>query len=609
MSPRWVVAGASAALLAAALVPAARAATTASFTPPPPARVTASTAAGGGPGFSARLMHFEVSVGPSRDTDCAIIGELFTPTAASAGNPVPAILTTNGFGGSYADQVTMARYFAPRGYVVLTYSGLGFGGSGCSIELDDPDWDGAAASQLISFLGDQPEILKDGPDDPRVGMIGGSYGGDVQFSTAAIDPRVDTLVPIITWNDLAYSLAPNNNAPNFVHSDVEPGAEKVDWASLFFADGMAGVPANLQTNGVPSPTCPGFDPAVCEAFANAAATGYTDPTTSAFLRHTSMVDYHQHLHLPVMLMQGEGDTLFNINEAVANYDELRAQGYPVKLVIQSWGHSDSTPAPGEVSYESTAQGYETLLIQDWFAKYLKHQDVNTGPGVEYFRDWVPYSAAGSAEAAYGTAPSWPVGSTLALYLSGNGDLVTNPASVVGGSETFANTVAGSYSETSGVQGTPPVSDIDPLDAPGTFASFETAPLASSLDSVGVPIVRFDLRTSIPAGLGPATDPVLFGKLYDVAPDGTKTLVQRLVSPIRVSSESHPIALTLPGVVHRYLAGHRIELVLAATDAAYMGSRVADVLTVTVDPAQPSILTLPVIAPTDELSGGPRATGA
>ena len=115
---------------------------------------------------------------------------------------VPAILTTNGFGGSKDDQAGLGKAFASRGYEVLSYSGLGFGGSGCKITLDDPRWDGKAGSQLVSFLGGAPGIAftdaehthkvaplqvvrhdrRDHrgaarPHDPRVGMIGGSYGG------------------------------------------------------------------------------------------------------------------------------------------------------------------------------------------------------------------------------------------------------------------------------------------------------------------------------------------------------------------------------------------------------------------------------------------------
>ena len=66
---------------------------------------------------------------------------------------MPAILTTNGFGGSKDDQAGIGKAFAARGYAVLSYSGLGFGGSGCKITLDDPDYDGKAAQQLVSYLG------------------------------------------------------------------------------------------------------------------------------------------------------------------------------------------------------------------------------------------------------------------------------------------------------------------------------------------------------------------------------------------------------------------------------------------------------------------------
>jgi ABC-2 type transport system ATP-binding protein len=356
--------------------------------------------------------------------------------------------------------------------------------------------------------------------------------------------------------------------------------------------------------------CPGFDPAICQSYVTSAALGYVTRATTDLLRHNSMVGYGRTVHLPVMLMQGEGDSLFNINEAVANYQLLRSMGDTVKLVIQSWGHSQSSPAPGEVSYASSAKGYETLLIQRWFAKYLKRAPVSTGPTVEYFRDWVAYDHAGTAEPAYGTASGWPVGDTMHFYLSGSGALTTTRSAVTAGAQTFVNPGAGlgaSYSETSGVQGMAPFSSVSPSDVPGTFASWATLPLATALDSVGIPVVRFHLATTSPAGLDPATDPVVFGKLFDVAPDGTATLVQRLVSPLRVTDEQHPVTLTLPGVVHRYPAGHRIELVLAATDLAYLGSRVPDVLTITADPAHPTALDLPVVGAGAEETGGPRAT--
>jgi hypothetical protein len=138
--------------------------------------------------------------------------------------------------------------------VVLSYSGLGFGGSGCRIELDDPAWDGRAAAQLIRFLGSAGRsregvrvdyVIHDHRaangrhyrHDPRVGMIGGSYGGQIQFAAARATPRLDTIVPIITWNDLAYSLVPNNTALVRGVTSSVPGIPKFEWALLFFGEG------------------------------------------------------------------------------------------------------------------------------------------------------------------------------------------------------------------------------------------------------------------------------------------------------------------------------------------------------------------------------------
>src|SRR4051812_36066014 len=106
------------------------------------ATLTATTLIGGAGAsaatpYSVRTLHFKVAVGPDSSTPCDVVGDVYTPTAASATHRVPAILTTNGFGGSKDDQAGYGQYFASHGYVVLSYSGLGFGGSDCKITLDD----------------------------------------------------------------------------------------------------------------------------------------------------------------------------------------------------------------------------------------------------------------------------------------------------------------------------------------------------------------------------------------------------------------------------------------------------------------------------------------
>lgn len=173
---------------------------------------------------------------------CVVDADLYRPAGVDAAHPAPAVLATNGFGGSKADGSTDAigKAFAARGYVGLVYSGLGFGKSGCLISLDDPRIDGQAATRLVDFLGGTRAaddgtradfVTKDGAGDPRVGMVGGSYGGAVQLATASVDPRLDALVPLITWSDLAYSLAPNGA------DRATPGVFKWQWANGFYLMG------------------------------------------------------------------------------------------------------------------------------------------------------------------------------------------------------------------------------------------------------------------------------------------------------------------------------------------------------------------------------------
>jgi ABC-2 type transport system ATP-binding protein len=121
------------------------------------------------------------NLGPNQDTSCDILYDLYVPAGASAANPVPSILTTNGFGGSKDSQIKQAQIFAQHGYEVLSYSGLGFGGSSCLVYADAWQWDGRAASELVSLLGARPEVIKDAPGDPRVGH-GAAPTGDSSSS-------------------------------------------------------------------------------------------------------------------------------------------------------------------------------------------------------------------------------------------------------------------------------------------------------------------------------------------------------------------------------------------------------------------------------------------
>src|SRR4029079_831956 len=179
------------------------------------------------------------------------------------------------------------------------------------------------------------------------------------------------------------SLAPNNTdipdpARHRVSYDT-PGSEKVGWTSLFFGVGIADGIQYAGTDPTRDVGCPNFVDYACVAKAQMDALGYPTAATMAFARHASVTSYVDRIRIPTLLVQGENDTLFNLQEATATYRALRAQGTPVKMIWQSWGHSGGgAPAPGELDMAHPRASYEGRRISNWFDHHLKHRKVGTG---------------------------------------------------------------------------------------------------------------------------------------------------------------------------------------------------------------------------------------
>ena len=89
-------------------------------------------------------------------------------------------------------------------------------------------------------------------------MIGGSYGGQIQYAVASLDPRVDAIVPIITWNDLSYSLAPNNTDLTSGVTSRTPGVAKKEWIDLFFGSGIESGAQSVTIDPETLAGCPNF---------------------------------------------------------------------------------------------------------------------------------------------------------------------------------------------------------------------------------------------------------------------------------------------------------------------------------------------------------------
>jgi ABC-2 type transport system ATP-binding protein len=574
----------------------------------------------------------------SEDRTCDIDADLYIPAGVSSAAPAPALLVTNGFGGDKGDQADLAQGFGEQGYVTLSYTGIGFtDGDNCPITLDDREHDGAAASQLISFLGGDPSIAavddatgrpvqvgqvvrEDATTgvryDPQVGMTGGSYGGQIQFATAGFEKaagtdRLDAIVPLITWNDLSYSLAPDNSglpqgtARSGSVSSSGTGVFKYQWAALFtsvgVADGAGDAAALLDPANAPNliDNCGNFEPEVCQALAEVSTLGYPSEASIAFLRSNSVSSYMSDVQVPTLIGQGQADTLFNLQESVATYTALKQQGTPVSLAWQSWGHSDQSRDPSELDLRHPTRSVEGRAALAWFDHYVRDRGPGPAQGFTYYRDWV-FQATHDISQAYATAPSYPVGTQKTYFLSGtstpgaDGALVTNRKQVTPGTSSYSNLapVGPNYTETSGLDQDQPVSD-----PPGSAIRFATPPLSRPTDVVGS--ARLSVQLTSPTveatqAAGPAGQLVVFAKLYDVGPDGAIELPHRLISPVRVADVTKPVTVELPGIVHRFAAGHRLVVVLAGGDAAYRGSSAPQPVTLTTGPGLTQQLTVPVV---------------
>jgi len=550
-----------------------------------------------------------VRTGPDGDVRIDLDTTLYVPGNASARTPQPAILMTHGFGltKDSAEVVSTARFFAAHGYVVLTYTSSGFGASGGCVTLQSTDYDVKSARQLIDRL---LEPRRDVLHDARgavVGTIGGSYGGGVQLPLAAKDRRVRTSVVGRTWNDLRYSLDPNNRVvpgdrTGLQHGRNLQGVFKRGWTTLFYALGNTqpamdggGCPEAKVLTGDPveiagAAGCPGYYLPLCRTYTTLNTTGDADAASRRLIARASASSYLAKVDVPVLLVQGQSDTLFNLNDASATFLALRRRGVPVGMIWNSGGHGGYLSQPGECeAYDGTDRSvrqmdrcYLSLRSLRWMDHWLRGTPGGRGPAFTYYRDWVRYAGSGPADEQYGAARSLPGARRSTTFtLSGSNRLVAPGRAPRAGSASFVNPPGGepaAYTETSNFTGpdsSPSLAGIAPTEVPGQFAAFTSARFARAVDAVGIPSAR--LRISNANG----RDMVFFAKAYDVAPSGKATLIHRLIAPVRVPARAvgAPVRIRLAGFAHRFAAGHRVRLVLCSTDQTSYNATLPDVLTV------------------------------
>lgn len=458
-----------------------------------------------------------------------IVATLMLPRGASKSNPVPAVLQTHGWGGSRTrTPAGTVERLLDEGYAVLTWDSRGFGHSGGEANVGSPDFEVKDAGELMTYLASRPEIQKDGPNDPRVGWIGGSNAGGVQFNTAALDHRVDAIVPEIAWGDLVQDLLPN-------------GVPKQTWDELLYWAGLAGATAP----GVSSPAGPqagNYAEEIHMASAQMHATASISKDIRRWFAHKSTVVRSHMISAPTLIIQGTIDTLFPLEDAFANYRNLKRAGTPVKLMAYCSGHSAGCTYPGGHTGYPKGTNDKAPIWQDrivaWLDRYVKGLDVATGPEVEWqAQDGYYYGAA-----------RYPLPKTKPLELK-KVSLPTLVGPGPGGGD-------------GAMDGNPaPASEL------GVSAAREEIlpPVKQRTPIVGVP--RLSLSGSMTGVLGH-----VFFELVDVAPDGTRVTVDDQVMPLAVDGGKVKTRVALHGVAWMLEPGHSLELEVTTGSTQYAPPR-------------------------------------
>ncbi|RIJ76461.1 alpha/beta fold hydrolase [Nakamurella silvestris] len=560
------------------------------------------------------VVSLPVPGGAGEDTTIDIDTTVYLPTTL----PAPAIILAHGLGGTKDSVKDDAEDLARSGYLVLAYSARGFGASGGHIHLDSLDYEAKDAVALVDYLSTRSDVISDGPGDPRVGVMGGSYGGAVSLMLAGLDRRVDAAVPLITWNSLGDALFPNYATPATDPKttiaqvpNAADGVFKKYWAAVFMTaitsgslitSAAAGLDPSAGTGGdstdgdstdggaaAPStpttPPVPDLDPAagvcgrvaldVCAGYVRVAQSGVLDKEMQALLANSSPAAVVGDITAPTLLVQGERDTLFGLDQADANARAIAANGAPVSVLWFSGGHDG-----GGIDTQTRQS------IHSWFDHYLAQKGPAPDLGFRYNIDG-SISDTGRVRSRTLQAPGYPglaVGGTVTeplnnttLTLHGGTQPVFNPP---GGTPAAISSIPGLGGTASTVLATLGA------DIPGQSARFSTDPLTQQVLLTGSP--SFTLQVTAGPALTAAADTstggtdaadqaTFFVKVYKVSASGVRTLAGG-ASPIRVAGLTAgtpvEVPLQLTPVALQIDTGSTIQVVVSTTDQAFSSPNTA-----------------------------------
>jgi putative CocE/NonD family hydrolase len=510
----------------------------------------------------------------------------------------PTILVRTPYGKG-ADITSLYQTFVEHGYAVVSQDVRGrYDSEGAFQPLTQETNDG---DDTINWIARQPW------SDGKVGMIGGSYVGIVQWKAAlASNPHLKAIFPVVSgyddYRDRFYSsggamklgnrlgwMSENLRAPGYhqdfrkfvLHLPVRTSdIAALGWTSMLYGEVIAH---------------PAFD---------------------TFWRGISTREHLNKVKVPVFSVGGWYDNF--VQSDLEAYSVLSQRSGVNRVLIGPWAHNMSTPFEGiEFGADATAPIRKMQL--EWFDQWLMGKDTPllSEPPVKIFlmganrwreaREWPPANA--SPRMFY--LESGGKANSLA------GDGVLNEKQSAGVADQFVfdpndpvPTRGGAVCCNPKVFPWGPM-DQRPVEERRDVLVYTTKPLKHDLEVVGPVQVMLYVATS-------ARDTDFTAKLVDVFPDGHARNLTDGILRLRYRNSLEKPELAKPGEVYRiaidagvtgnvFLKGHRIRVEISSSNFPRFdrnpntGGKVADAVklskasqTIYHDAGRPSALLLTVV---------------
>jgi len=403
--------------------------------------------------------------------------------------------------------------------------------------------------------------------DGKIGMLGGSYLGIVQWKAALLNnPHLKAIAPVVSgsddYRDRYYSTG---------------GALQLGHRLLWISE-------NLRT--------PGFVPLDFNSYvrtlplrrADSAATGQRSdifqkildhPADDAFWRGMSTREHIDQIHVPVFSVGGWYDCF--VESDLSAFSALRRNSNVHRIVIGPWPHNMSVKF-ANVDFGKDSSAPIRRMQIEWFDQWLKSKDtpIMSSPPAHIFvmganrwrdeQEWPPARARMTAFyfASQGTANT----------LDGSGTLDDRPPRR-SQPERFefdpANPVPTSGGATCCNPKLFPWGPMDqrPIERRSDVLVFSTPPMREDLEVIGP--VRVVLYA---ASSAPDTD--FTAKLVDVFPDGDARNLTDGILRLRYRDSLEKPQLAVPGQIYElnidagvtgnvFLKGHRVRLEISSSN--------------------------------------------